>query len=48
MLWFIFWIWSVSDSPETHKRISHEEKEYILSTLTDQVCSIGKKMFIEC
>uniref|UniRef100_A0A8D0C9F8 Sialin n=1 Tax=Salvator merianae TaxID=96440 RepID=A0A8D0C9F8_SALMN len=39
VLWFIFWMAIVSDSPETHKRISHAEKEYILSSLTDQLSS---------
>ncbi|XP_053237245.1 sialin isoform X3 [Podarcis raffonei] len=37
VLWFIFWMLIVSDTPETHKRISHAEKEYILSSLTDQL-----------
>lgn len=37
VLWFIFWIFMVSDSPETHRRISQAEKEYILSSLTDQL-----------
>ena len=31
----------VSDTPETHKRISHAEKEYILSSLADQVCNFA-------
>ncbi|XP_028578610.2 sialin isoform X2 [Podarcis muralis] len=37
VVWFIFWMLIVSDTPETHKRISHAEKEYILSSLTDQL-----------
>ncbi|XP_054836407.1 sialin isoform X1 [Eublepharis macularius] len=37
VLWFLFWIWMVSDTPETHKRISLAEKEYILSALSDQL-----------
>uniref|UniRef100_A0ACB8GDG3 Uncharacterized protein n=1 Tax=Sphaerodactylus townsendi TaxID=933632 RepID=A0ACB8GDG3_9SAUR len=37
VLWFLFWIWVVSDTPENHKRISLAEKEYILSTLSDQL-----------
>ncbi|XP_008577116.1 PREDICTED: sialin isoform X2 [Galeopterus variegatus] len=36
IFWFILWIWLVSDTPETHKRISHYEKEYILSSLKNQ------------
>ncbi|KAL8172660.1 UNVERIFIED_CONTAM: hypothetical protein K2H54_005622 [Gekko kuhli] len=37
VLWFLFWICMVGDTPETHKRISLAEKEYILSTLSDQL-----------
>ncbi|XP_058422756.1 sialin isoform X3 [Diceros bicornis minor] len=36
IIWFILWISLVSDTPETHKRISHYEKEYILSSLRNQ------------
>ncbi|XP_043819911.1 sialin isoform X1 [Dromiciops gliroides] len=37
ILWFILWIWLVSDKPETHKTISASEKEYILYSLKDQL-----------
>ncbi|XP_015281863.1 PREDICTED: sialin isoform X1 [Gekko japonicus] len=37
VIWFLFWICMVGDTPETHKRISLAEKEYILSTLSDQL-----------
>nr|XP_047933410.1 sialin isoform X1 [Anser cygnoides] len=37
VLWFFFWMWLVSDTPETHKSISHAEREYILSSLKDQL-----------
>uniref|UniRef100_A0A8C3CYY6 Sialin n=1 Tax=Cairina moschata TaxID=8855 RepID=A0A8C3CYY6_CAIMO len=37
VLWFFFWMWLVSDTPETHKSISHTEREYILSSLKDQL-----------
>uniref|UniRef100_A0A7M4F5H0 Sialin n=1 Tax=Crocodylus porosus TaxID=8502 RepID=A0A7M4F5H0_CROPO len=37
ILWFFFWIWLVSDTPQTHRRISHTEREYILSSLKDQL-----------
>ncbi|XP_058517373.1 sialin isoform X2 [Ochotona princeps] len=37
IFWFILWIWIVSDTPETHKTISHYEKEYILSSLKNQL-----------
>ncbi|XP_067388732.1 sialin isoform X1 [Emydura macquarii macquarii] len=37
VLWFLFWIWLVSDTPETHRRISPTEREYILSSLKDQL-----------
>uniref|UniRef100_A0A8C9CML9 Sialin n=1 Tax=Phocoena sinus TaxID=42100 RepID=A0A8C9CML9_PHOSS len=36
IIWFILWIWLVSDTPETHKTISPYEKEYILSSLRNQ------------
>nr|XP_020008220.1 sialin-like isoform X1 [Castor canadensis]XP_020008221.1 sialin-like isoform X1 [Castor canadensis]XP_020008222.1 sialin-like isoform X1 [Castor canadensis] len=39
ILWFILWIWLVSDTPETHKTISHYEKRYILSSLKNQLSS---------
>ncbi|XP_020042270.2 sialin isoform X2 [Castor canadensis] len=39
ILWFILWIWLVSDTPETHKTISHYEKQYILSSLKNQLSS---------
>ncbi|CAG5123820.1 unnamed protein product [Candidula unifasciata] len=32
-IWTIFWILLVSDDPANHKRISHIEKEYIMSSL---------------
>ncbi|KAK2524055.1 Slc17a5 [Columba guinea] len=37
VLWFFFWMWLVSDTPETHRSISHAEREYILSSLKDQL-----------
>ncbi|KAB0393630.1 hypothetical protein E2I00_016832, partial [Balaenoptera physalus] len=39
IIWFILWIWLVSDTPETHKTISPYEKEYILSSLRNQLSS---------
>ncbi|XP_023610047.1 sialin isoform X5 [Myotis lucifugus] len=36
IIWFVLWIWLVSNTPETHKTISHQEKEYILSSLKNQ------------
>ncbi|KAH0500486.1 Sialin [Microtus ochrogaster] len=36
IVWFILWMWLVSDTPETHKTISHYEKEYIVSSLKNQ------------
>nr|KAF6463113.1 solute carrier family 17 member 5 [Molossus molossus] len=36
IIWFVLWIWLVSETPETHKTISHQEKEYILSSLKNQ------------
>ncbi|NP_001263381.1 sialin isoform b [Mus musculus] len=39
IVWFILWMWIVSDTPETHKTISHYEKEYIVSSLKNQLSS---------
>ncbi|KAM6186547.1 sialin [Rhynchocyon petersi] len=39
IFWFILWIRLVSDKPETHTAISHSEKEYILSSLRNQLSS---------
>ncbi|XP_048661663.1 sialin isoform X9 [Marmota marmota marmota] len=36
IFWFVLWMWLVSDTPETHKTISNNEKEYILSSLKNQ------------
>ncbi|XP_054018461.1 sialin [Dryobates pubescens] len=37
VLWFIFWMCLVSDTPERHRSIAHAEREYILSSLKDQL-----------
>ncbi|XP_059325126.1 sialin isoform X4 [Ammospiza nelsoni] len=37
ILWWFFWMLLVSDTPETHRSISHAEREYILSSLKDQL-----------
>ncbi|XP_029818706.1 sialin isoform X3 [Manacus vitellinus] len=37
VLWWFFWMCLVSDTPETHRSISHAEREYILSSLKDQL-----------
>ncbi|XP_064268493.1 sialin isoform X2 [Passer domesticus] len=37
VLWWFFWMLLVSDTPEIHSRISHAEREYILSSLKDQL-----------
>ncbi|XP_077875848.1 sialin isoform X4 [Ictidomys tridecemlineatus] len=39
IFWFVLWMWLVSDTPETHKTISNNEKEYILSSLKNQLSS---------
>ncbi|XP_044773215.1 sialin isoform X8 [Neomonachus schauinslandi] len=39
IIWFILWIFLVSETPETHKTISRHEKEYILSSLKNQLSS---------
>ncbi|XP_068137593.1 sialin [Hyperolius riggenbachi] len=43
VLWFILWYVLVSDNPQTHRTISDTEKEYILSTLKNEV-SKGKEV----
>ncbi|XP_043919793.1 sialin-like isoform X2 [Protopterus annectens] len=37
VLWFIFWTLFVSDTPETHKSISLEEKEHIVTSLQHEL-----------
>ncbi|XP_029451481.1 sialin [Rhinatrema bivittatum] len=37
IIWFIFWWWLVSDTPKTHRTISQSEKDYILSSLQNQL-----------
>ncbi|KAG8444899.1 hypothetical protein GDO86_009887 [Hymenochirus boettgeri] len=37
VLWFIMWVFLVSDSPQTHRSITDSEKEYILSSLQNQL-----------
>uniref|UniRef100_A0A8C5WLN6 Sialin n=1 Tax=Leptobrachium leishanense TaxID=445787 RepID=A0A8C5WLN6_9ANUR len=52
VLWFIMWLFIVSDAPHLHKSISDSEKQYILSALQNQlsqqktvpVCAIIKSM----
>lgn len=52
ILWFIMWLFIVSDTPHLHKSISDSEKQYILSALQNQlsqrktvpVCAIIKSM----
>ncbi|XP_060061373.1 sialin isoform X3 [Erinaceus europaeus] len=39
IIWYILWIWLVSETPESHKKISQYEKEYILSSLRNQLSS---------
>lgn len=39
IIWFIFWMSLVSETPATHKTISPHEKEYILSSLKNQLSS---------
>lgn len=37
LLWFILWSFFVFDSPNTHPRISEEERRYITSSLKNEV-----------
>ena len=32
-IWFVFWVFLVFDSPDTHPRISKEERDYIVTNL---------------
>ncbi|XP_018427505.1 PREDICTED: sialin [Nanorana parkeri] len=41
VVWFIFWYLIVSDNPQTHRTISDTEREYILSSLKNEL-SKGK------
>lgn len=42
-LWFVLWMFFVSDSPVEHKRISHEEKEYIIASLVESAHKKNRK-----
>ncbi|RXN01429.1 Sialin, partial [Acipenser ruthenus] len=42
--WFFLWAFLVSDTPETHRNISVQEKEYIVSSLKDQLNSSNKNI----
>ncbi|XP_071133211.1 sialin-like [Mytilus edulis] len=42
-IWLILWMWFVSDTPAEHKRISREEKEYIMGLLADSTHDTKKK-----
>ncbi len=35
VVWFIVWVFLVYDSPQTHPRISDDEKEYIITSIGD-------------
>lgn len=37
LLWFVLWSFLVFDSPNTHPRISEEERLYITTSLKDEV-----------
>nr|XP_045016557.1 sialin isoform X5 [Jaculus jaculus] len=39
IVWFIFWMWTVSDTPKAHRTISPTEKEYIFASLQNQLSS---------
>lgn len=43
-LWAVFWFAFVSDDPRTHKRISEEEREYIISSIGAQGTGHGWKV----
>lgn len=37
IIWFVFWIFLVYDSPTSHPRIDHQEKAFILASIGPQV-----------
>uniref|UniRef100_A0A3B4BM01 Sialin n=1 Tax=Periophthalmus magnuspinnatus TaxID=409849 RepID=A0A3B4BM01_9GOBI len=39
-VWAVFWFALVSDDPRTHKRISEEEREYIINSIGPQVMPV--------
>lgn len=43
-LWAVFWFAFVSDDPRTHKRISDEEREYIINSIGAQGTGHGWKV----
>lgn len=43
-LWFVLWMFFVSDSPVEHKRISHEEKDYIIASLVESAHKKNRKV----
>ncbi|KAM4772109.1 sialin [Rhinophrynus dorsalis] len=45
VVWFITWLFIVSDNPESHSTISDSEKEYILSSLKNQ---LSKQKSVPC
>lgn len=40
--WTVIWFFTVTDSPETHPRISEQEKQYIVDSLSGKVSSNKK------
>lgn len=37
LCWTVIWFFTVADSPETHPRISDEEKKYIMECLSGKI-----------
>lgn len=48
LLWFFLWAVLVSNTPDTHRRISEIEKTYIKASLKKEVMVILFKYFICC
>ncbi|MGH0178123.1 UNVERIFIED_CONTAM: hypothetical protein FKN15_076677 [Acipenser sinensis] len=46
--WFLLWAFLVSDTPETHRNISVQEKEYIVSSLKDQNGFLSALPYLGC
>lgn len=47
LLWFVLWAYFVSNSPSFHKRISEDEKTYIMASLKNEVGNVTV-IIIQC
>lgn len=48
VVWFIGWVFLVYDTPETHPRISEEEKQYIITSIGEtKKISVQHPIFLQ-